>query len=91
MSTTVDQQTSPQQSPSTSADQRIGAELLDRLGKSPYAALRQLSCDFQEGVAILRGTVPTYHTRQVAITLAQSVNGVQMIDDRIRVSPGRAK
>jgi osmotically-inducible protein OsmY len=91
MSTTVGKLTRAKQSAGTSEDQRIAAELLVRIRESPYAAIRQLSCDFQEGVAILCGAVPTYHSRQIAISLAQGVAGVQMLDDRIQVSPERAK
>ncbi|MBP87473.1 MAG: hypothetical protein CMJ64_12235 [Planctomycetaceae bacterium] len=68
-----------------SQDERIARTLRDRFQQSPYLAIRQVSCDFQEGVAILRGTVPTYYTRQIAITLALSVDGVEVFDDRIQV------
>ena len=69
-----------------SNDQRIAAALRDRIQQSPYLPIRQLTCEFREGVAILRGTVPTYFTRQVAITLALSVDSVEVLDDRIQVS-----
>jgi osmotically-inducible protein OsmY len=67
-------------------DQRIATALRDRIQQSPYLPIRQLTCEFREGVAILRGTVPTYFTRQVAITLALSVDSVEVLDDRIQVS-----
>lgn len=67
-------------------DEEIVCLLHDCFQRSPYSAIRQLTCDFHEGVAILRGTVPTYHTRQLAIAAAQSVDGVEVLDDRIQVS-----
>jgi osmotically-inducible protein OsmY len=78
--------------PEPAEDQRIAAEITERIRQNPYAAIRQLSCEFREGVAILRGSVPTFHARQVAIELARAVDGVQVLDDRIQViSSGKAK
>lgn len=67
-------------------DQRIANAIRACLQQSPYLAIRKLTCDFREGVAILRGAVPTYYTRQVAMIAACGVDGVQEIDDRIQVS-----
>lgn len=74
-----------------SNDQRIAAALRAQFQQSPYSALRRVACDFGEGLAILRGVVPTYHTRQLAIALARSVAGVHAIEDRIQVSAAQRK
>ena len=63
----------------------VQLELLRQLQASPYAAIKQLRCDFHEGVAILRGHVPTFYTRQVTLSLVMKVPGVQQVDDRIVV------
>ena len=78
-------------SPVATADQRIELALRDRFRQCPYAAVRRLGCDVREGVAILHGKVPNYHTRQIAIILARSVDGVHILDDRIRVSQSKNK
>ena len=85
-SAATNQATTVSSSAVLSNDQRIAAALRDRIQQSPYLPIRQLTCEFREGVAILRGTVPTYYTRQIAIALAHSVDGVQELDDRIQVN-----
>ncbi len=67
-------------------DESIAQTVRDRLQQSPYWAVRQLTCDFREGVAIVRGNVPTYHTRQIAVSTVQGVNGVKVVDDKIQVT-----
>ncbi|MFT4558928.1 MAG: osmotically-inducible protein OsmY [Porticoccaceae bacterium] len=61
------------------------AEVKRRLGESPYSAIKQIQLEFYEGVLILRGKVPTFYTRQVALALAMTVDGVELVDDRISV------
>ena len=61
------------------------SEILRQLQASPFAAIKELRCDFHEGVAILRGKVPTFYTRQIAQTLVKNVAGVEQVDDRIVV------
>src|SRR5262245_39017491 len=36
------------------------------LRSSRYSALRHVSCDYQGGVPVLRGCVPTYYLKQMA-------------------------
>lgn len=69
-----------------SRDVRLEGLLRERFRRCPYLAVRHLACELQDGVAILRGSVPTYHTRQIAISLARGTDGVKAIDDRIHVS-----
>ena len=58
-----------------------------RLRESSYAALRLVKCDFHEGVLIFRGNVPTYHQKQVAQSLLQSLEGVLEVSNRLEVGP----
>jgi len=53
---------------------------------SPYVAIRHLDCEVEDGVAVIFGKVPTYYTKQVAITLAKSTEGVDAIEDHIGVT-----
>ena len=61
------------------------AEVRRQLLASPFAALKELQTDFYEGVIVLRGKVPTFYTRQVAIALVMKIAGVQELDDRLVV------
>ena len=61
------------------------AEVRSQLLASPFAAIRQLQSEFYEGVIILRGQVPTFHNRQVALALVRKVAGVEQVDDQIVV------
>ena len=60
-------------------------EVRKQLSASPYAAIKTIQTEFYEGVLILRGEVPTFYTRQVALALAMKVDGVKLVDDRIAV------
>lgn len=66
-------------------DREIAASLLGQIQDSPYIAIRRLRCDVRAGVANLYGKVPNFHTRQIAIQLAQAVPGVQAVDDQLQV------
>jgi osmotically-inducible protein OsmY len=46
-----------------------------------------VKCDYHEGVLTLRGWVPTYHQKQVAQTLVQSLAGVLEVKNRLEVMP----
>ena len=59
-----------------SADDTVTCLCRKQLRESPYAALRELECDFRDGVLTLRGVVPTFHTKQVAYAMLLQVNGV---------------
>jgi osmotically-inducible protein OsmY len=58
-----------------------------RLRQSAYLALQHLSCDFRAGVLTLRGRLPSYYLKQVALAVIVTVEGVQRIDDQIEVAP----
>lgn len=46
---------------------------------------RDVTCEFHEGVLILRGCLPTYYLKQMAQTLAAKFEAVQLVDNRIVV------
>ena len=52
---------------------------------SPYA-LHHLSFEFKHNALVIQGNVPTFYLRQVALTLAQKIEGFDQIVDRITVS-----
>jgi hypothetical protein len=66
-------------------DPQPGELAESRLRRSGYSALQNLSCDFRAGVLTLRGCLPTYYLKQVALALIATVEGVQQIEDRVEV------
>jgi hypothetical protein len=46
---------------------------------------REISCDFDEGVLTLRGSVPSFYLKQVLQSILKDVPGVARIDNRVDV------
>ena len=62
------------------------ADLAERcLRSNPYLALKNVSCDLLDGVLVLRGCLPTYYLKQIAQEAVASLEGVERIDNQIRV------
>ena len=55
------------------------------LRESPYHQLRNVRCEFCEGVLVLHGQVPSYHMKQLAQTVVQSLEEDVDVDNRIEV------
>jgi hypothetical protein len=73
------------QSPDPQAGPLAIAERALRNG--PYPALKKLSCDYQGGVVVLRGCLPTYYLKQIAQeVVAQQVQGMGGLDNQIQVA-----
>ena len=65
----------------------IAEQAADRLLHHPYHALRNVSCEFHEGVLTLRGRLPSYYLKQMAQTAVAHLDGVQQVVNRIEVRP----
>ena len=65
----------------------IAAMVELHMRNSGYYELRGVSCDFHEGVLILRGRVPSYHLKQLAQSLVFHLDGVQELSNRLEVVP----
>ena len=52
-----------------------------RLRDNAYAALRNVSCEYAEGVLTLRGRLPTYFLRQMAQAAVAGLDGVRAVVD----------
>jgi osmotically-inducible protein OsmY len=63
----------------------VDKSVLDRLQTSPYLALREIRCEYRDGIVMLRGTLPTHYLKQVAQDLAAGVDGVKGIVNHIEV------
>jgi len=55
------------------------------LRNSPYLILRNVACEYQEGVLTLRGCLPTYYLKQVAQAVVARVEGVRQVVNDIEV------
>lgn len=68
------------------ASQARVADLAERcLRSKPYPALRNISCEYLNGVLVLRGCVETYYLKQVAQAAVARLEGVERIDNQIEV------
>jgi len=73
----------PAVSPPT--DERIARDVRARLGESPYPDTQCLVVRCREGTVVLRGVVDSYYHRQIAQAVAQGVDGVRSVVDKISV------
>ena len=71
----------------TIEDRRIGvADLAEsRLRRNGYLCLSNISCQYDDGVMLLRGHVPTYYLKQLAQEVVAEVEGVSKIVNEIDV------
>jgi len=61
-------------------------DLAERLLRSnPYLALKNTSCDYLDGMLILRGCLPSYYLNQLAQEAVADLDGVDHIDNQIQV------
>ena len=63
----------------------IEEEAEDRLRRSGYLKLRDISCEVRESVARLRGRLPTHYLKQVAQAIVAEVEGVVVVMNQIDV------
>jgi len=71
----------------------VAYEAEERLRRSGYLALRDVSCLASDGVLSLHGCLPSYYLKQVAQELAAGVDGARHVINRIEVlaPAGRAR
>jgi hypothetical protein len=55
------------------------------LRRSPYLALKNVTCDLFDGVLVLRGCLPSYYLKQIAQEAVALLEGVERIDNQIQV------
>jgi osmotically-inducible protein OsmY len=67
----------------TTADVAERAE--NELRRNAYVALKNISCEYHDGVLVLNGCLPTYYLKQVAQEAIARVDGVQRVENRIAV------
>jgi hypothetical protein len=52
---------------------------------NPYLALKNVTCDYRDGVLVLRGCLPSYYLKQIAQEVVGRLKGVDAIDNQIQV------
>jgi osmotically-inducible protein OsmY len=57
-----------------------------RLKRSPYPAIRDLSCQFERGTLVLRGCLPSYYQKQLAQVAVIGLEGVVEVVNEAEVS-----
>ena len=78
----------------TDTARRVVENAQRTLRDSQYQVLAQVSCEFREGILILRGRVPSFYMKQIAQTVIRDLDDVVRVDNRLEVaeaSPGDAK
>jgi osmotically-inducible protein OsmY len=67
---------------------RLGLQKLAEglLQRNPYPALKNVTCEFQNGVLVLRGRLPTYYLKQRAQEAVSGVGGVERVVNEIEVA-----
>ena len=55
------------------------------LANSGYYAVALLNCDFNDGVVVLSGAVPSYYLKQVAQEALMHLDVVREVDNRVEV------
>jgi osmotically-inducible protein OsmY len=57
----------------------------DHLNRNPYPAIRDVSCECDRGVLVLRGHVSSYYHKQVAQEAVSRLDGVTQVVNEIEV------
>lgn len=57
----------------------------DRLRRTPYQALRALSCEYDQGALFLRGQLPSFYQKQLAQEAVVGLVGVAQIVNETEV------
>jgi hypothetical protein len=76
----------PRERNSIQEKEAVLAEVQLRFYRSPYQELRDITCDFQEGVLTLRGRVPSYFLKQIAQSIIFSMERIGEIRNRLEIS-----
>lgn len=57
-----------------------------QLRESVYPSLRRVTCDYHEGVVMLRGRLPSFFLKQMAQESVRELDGVEVIANYIEVA-----
>lgn len=57
----------------------------DRLGRTAYPAIRNVLCEYANGVLVLRGRLPNFFHKQVAQEAVLGIPGVDRVENQTEV------
>lgn len=55
------------------------------LGSHRYSALKNVSCEYRDGVLVLRGCLASYYLKQLAQEVVTHLDGVERVDNEVQV------
>ena len=73
--------------PRPAPEQGIAEGAETRLRSNAYLALKNVTCDYHDGVLTLRGCLPTYYLKQLAQEAVGRPEGVRRVVNEIEVVP----
>jgi hypothetical protein len=56
------------------------------LRSNAHVIMKNVSCDYRDGVLVLRGSLPTYYLKQLAQEVVAQLHGIKRIDNQIQVT-----
>ncbi len=55
------------------------------LRRNGYVALKNIACEYREGILTLTGCLPTYYLKQMAQEAVARLDGIGRVENRIEV------
>lgn len=86
----TDELRSRQSALSTEEANDVGREVLDNLRSTNFPGLRRVKIEVHGNTVTLRGQLSSFHERQIAISTANRVQGVNRVVDRLSLPPRMA-
>lgn len=68
-------------------DARLDRSVRRSLEDTGYRPLRCIDCRVSRGVVVLSGRVPSWYMKQVAQTVVQKIDAVDVVENRLQVRP----
>jgi osmotically-inducible protein OsmY len=65
---------------------RIEEAVKNRLQESAYPSIKHLDCEFDDGILVLRGRLPSFFEKQVAQETVAGLDGIKEIVNCVEVN-----
>lgn len=75
--------------PAATPSAEVARQAQARLRDQTYHALRNVSCQYRDGVLTLNGRLPSYYLKQIAQEAVARVAAVQRVENHIEVRSPR--
>jgi hypothetical protein len=67
------------------AAEHLAERAESELRRNGYVALKNIACEYRDGVLVLNGCLPTYYLKQVAQEAVAHLAGIEHVENRIEV------